>query len=401
MRQLPRPLLLLALGCALNSLGLAFLWPLTAIYVHQVLHQPMPVVGVILTLQAAAGLVGSLWGGMLYDRRGPRTPLLGAIGVATVLLLAVALHGTLIVYGVAVCLVGLSVGVAYPILNALAAHLWPAGGRQAFNAIYVAQNAGVAVGSVLGGLVASIGFRLTFLTAAVLLLGFFLLILFGYRGPAWTRERRRPTPPSSGRAPTSWLLVGWPVLLLALGMMMDSSAYVQWSATLPSYMTGEGIPLPLYSVLWSINGALILAGQPMVAWVSRRFPALKSQILIGNTFFLLGFILLVIARAYPAYVAAMALCTTGEMLVWPGVPAAANAYADEARRGTVQGLVSMAGSAGRMVGPLLGGFLFSLVSRPELFLIMAAIFLLAGVVYWLYDGVPGTRASRPAIGRSL
>ena len=45
---------------------------------------------------------------------------------------------------------------------AMAGAVWKEGGRRAFNAIYVAQNAGVAVGSALGGMVAAYSFTYVF-----------------------------------------------------------------------------------------------------------------------------------------------------------------------------------------------------------------------------------------------
>ena len=41
-----------------------------------------------------------------------------------------------------------------PAIYAMAGAVWPNGGRQTFNAIYLAQNIGVAVGAAMGGFVA-------------------------------------------------------------------------------------------------------------------------------------------------------------------------------------------------------------------------------------------------------
>lgn len=385
MHTLPRPLWWLVIGVTLNSLGFAFLWPLTAIYLHEVLRQPMTIVGTVLMIQSAAGLAGSLWGGTLFDRFGARHPLLGGAALAALLFLLLLVNHTVVVYALATSGASFAIGVVFPCLNALAGQLWPEGGRQAFNAVYVAQNVGVALGSILGGLVATLGFQWTFLAGAVLVGGFFFIILRVYRGPSWesprVQDRDRPSPPPRTRLG----LAGW---LLAAAFALDWLAYVQWQSTTPNFMHHEGFPLPLYSLLWTVNGGLVLLGQPLIQWWVRRIPSVKAQILWGNGLFVAAYLLLASVHVYGAYVAGMTLATLGEMLVWPGVPAAADRLAPAGRRGLYQGIIVGAGAVGRMLGPLVGGLLYLPSAPAHLFLAMAGIYAVAVVVYLLHDRKP-------------
>ena len=50
-------------------------------------------------------------------------------------------------------------GMIVPAIYAMAGAVWPNGGRQTFNAIYLAQNIGVALGAALGGFVAEFSFN--------------------------------------------------------------------------------------------------------------------------------------------------------------------------------------------------------------------------------------------------
>ena len=55
-----------------------------------------------------------------------------------------------------------------PAIYAMAGAVWPNGGRQTFNAIYLAQNIGVALGAALGGFVAEFSFNYIFMANLIM-----------------------------------------------------------------------------------------------------------------------------------------------------------------------------------------------------------------------------------------
>ena len=391
---IPAAMWRVAVGSSINSMGLAFLWSLTTLYVHEHLDASMGVVAVILTAQQAAGLVGSLLGGTLFDQYGGRVPLLVSAAIGALSLTAAAIDGALAAFAAAAVLTGLSVGITFACLNALAPRAWPGSGRSSFNVVYVAFNVGVAVGPVLAGLLATMDFRLAFGVGAAALLGFWALVLQGYRGAVFERPEQartdRRSEPSTG-IPLRGL--GWPIWVLVGGLLLDWMVYAQWFTLVPAFLHGDGIPLPLYSLLWTVNGFVVVLGQPVMNRLVRVLNTPVRQLVAGSLFFALAAALLVVVRTYPAYVAAMALSTGGEMLVWPAVPAAADTRTPVGRRGTVQGVVSTAGFAGRTVGPLVGVMLASMLAVRGVFTVLAAVTLAGGILYVLAEraAVPQTK----------
>ncbi|NMP23336.1 MDR family MFS transporter [Sulfobacillus harzensis] len=398
----PRAIWLLIIGMAIQSTGMSFFWPFTTIYVHSVLHHSVAAAGVILMVQSGASVVGSTVGGRMFDRMGGVVTVSTGIGGAILSLVGLHFVDAFLAYGVLVTAFGLFTGLISPSMYAFSVSVWPQGGRQAFNAIYVAQNLGVAVGSLTAGLVAQAGgLRTTFLVDALLLLVFLIMVLVGYRGPAF-QGASRARPEASKRHRPGLPLVG-PMLLMA-GLVLDWTAYSQWTTTTSTYMHSEGFSLALYSLLWSINGGVILLGQPVISYLTRRWSSVKWQLMVGNLSFLMSYLVLIVTHRYAGYVAAMLLTTWGEMFVWPGVPTRTYQITPEEHVGFYQGLVGGAGSAGRMVGPLVGGFLYQGVSRPMLYTIMTGIFAASSLLYYWHDrlhpGAPFTTPINPPAAKA-
>ncbi len=384
----PAPVWRLIAGTAIHSGGFAFFWPFITLYVHVVLGQSLALAGLVLMAQSAAGIGGAAVGGLLFDRWGGRRPMVWGVGLSVALMAGMALAQGFWPFAVLVALFGFASSLVSPSLYAYAATIWPEGGRQAFNALYVARNAGVAFGTLAGGLVAAVSLHLTFVAAALLFVAFWVMAQWGYRGAAFDRVQRAPSAAGPARRP---LRASPGVLLLMVGLGLDWMAYTQWQTTTAAYMYGEGFSLPAYSVLWTLNGTLILAGQPVTSWVARRWPAVRHQLLVGSSLFCAAYALLALSHAYAGYVVAMVLGTLGEMLVWPAVPTAAARLAPVGQEGRYQGWVASATSAGRMVGPLVGGLLVAGVARPVFYGWMVGAFLVALGAYWLY----GQLAARP------
>lgn len=393
----PSSIRLLAVAAIIFSTGMACIWPLVTIYIHDYLGKPLPVAGFLLLLNQGAFLIGSITGGMLFDRWGRmRTIIIGSIGIILITI-GLGLTHDFTVYTILLLLNGLFYGTLSPVMNALAVVLWPEGGRKGINMIYVALNAGVAAGSALGGLLASVSFSWTFFGNAItqmIVLAIFVIFLPRHLKAA----ENRPLPASpAGESDTSKTdadaqlgahgagelqptrKVVWGALLfLCSGLLISWIVYVQWTTVLSTYMQSLGISLRQYSLLWTLNGGLILFGQPLIAWVIRRFArTLKAQMLLGSYVFALSMLILSQSTSYAGFVAAMFIMTLGEMLVWPAVPAVAAQITPAGREGFIQGLIAGTGSAGRMLGPLLGAIIFQHFQAQGLLYIMAGLALLS------------------------
>ena len=117
-------------------------------------------------------VVGNLLGGSLFDKLGGyRTIMIGTVTCLISTTLLNFFHGWPW-YAIWLVLLGFGGGMIVPAIYAMAGAVWLTG-RTTFNAIYLAQNIGVATGAAMGGFVAELSFNYIFLANLI------MYVLFG------------------------------------------------------------------------------------------------------------------------------------------------------------------------------------------------------------------------------
>ncbi|MBM7649703.1 MFS family permease [Bacillus ectoiniformans] len=381
---MPKAIWLLVIGMVINVTGASFLWPLNTIYIHEHLGKSLSVAGIVLMLNAAGSVVGNLLGGALFDKIGGyRSILLGTV-INLSALVGMTFWHDFVHYVIFLTMMGFGAGIIFPVVYALAGAVWPEGGRRSFNAIYVSQNAGIAIGSALGGFVASYSFDYIFTANLGMFILFFILAVFGYRQMSTVGGRASSVINESKPVKNKSKLTA--LFILCIAYMLCWVGYVQWQSTIASYTQEINISLKQYSLLWTINGALIVLGQPLIQLLVRPFKDnLKKQMIVGMFIFIISFGVTAIAGDFKGFVAAMVIITVGEMLVWPAVPTIANQLSPKGREGFYQGIVNSTATGGRMFGPLLGGMMVDLYGMTALFMALIGLLMIGLLLAFTYD----------------
>ncbi len=381
---MPRNLWLLLIGMVINVTGSSFLWPLNAIYIHDVLGKSLTMAGVVLMLNSASGVIGNLIGGYMFDKFGGYRSIL--IGVITTMFAGIGLvwNHEWSFYVVFLIFLGFGSGLVFPSMYALAGSVWPEGGRKTFNAMYIAQNIGVAIGASLGGFVAGYSFELTFIANALMYGLFFVLALISYKKIHGDQSKQMNILQQSITIKNKTKYKA--LLVLCSGYVLCWMAYVQWQSNIAAHTQNLGVSLHEYSLLWAINGALIVLAQPLVSIVVRVVAkTLKSQIIIGLAIFIVSFIFVSNATQFTGFCVAMIILTIGEMFVWPAVPTVANELAPKGREGFYQGVVNSSATGGRMLGPVVGGIMVDLYHIQALFVLLGFLLFLSIFTTMFYD----------------
>ncbi|EUJ21869.1 putative multidrug resistance protein [Listeria aquatica FSL S10-1188] len=356
---LPRDLWIVIVGMVLLYTGLSFIWPFNMVYMTGELGMSGTDASLVLLVNSFVGIISSIIGGLIFDRFSGYISLwIGTIILVLATLSLSLFHGyPTFIWNL--WLVGFAMGMVFSGLYAAAGLTHPTGGRTGFNAIYVAQNIGVAVGPFLAGLLSGFGMGKVYLGAFLFAVFYALFFFIFFRKIDWksdhigseTKHRKR------GMKRARPTLIGlFSMILLLATYLFCQLPHVQWQSNLSTYMTSDvGISTAEYGKLWSLNGALIVLGQFVLIPIVARFKRhLHAQIFIGILLFALSFIIAMNATVYSGFVLGMIFLTLGEMFAWPAIPTIAYALAPKGSAGLYQGLVNGMATAARMLAPFLG-----------------------------------------------
>ena len=378
--NMPKSVWWLVIGMALNITGSSFLWPLNTIYMNEELNKSLTVAGLVLLINSMGMVAGNLLGGTLFDKLGGyKTILLGtAICLFSTTLLNL-FHGWPW-YAVWLVMLGFGGGLIIPANYAMAGAVWPNGGRQTFNAIYLAQNIGVALGAALGGFVAELSFNYIFIANLCMYILFAIVAIFNFNINLEIKVKPNDSLTLFAKENRPQLLS---LLLICAMFSICWIAYIQWESTIASFTQQINISMGQYSLLWTVNGILILVAQPLISPIIRLLKGnLKYQMYIGIAIFILSFFVTSFAQQFSIFMIGMVILSLGEMFVWPAVPAIAHKLAPTGKEGAYQGYVNSASTIGKAIGPVFGGVIVDTFNMQIMFLaMMALLFIALGFVY--------------------
>lgn len=368
----------------INTMGNSFLWPLHTIYMHEHLGQTLTMAGFVLMINAGTGVIGNLLGGYLFDRIGGYKSIMFGIILSMISLVLLTFWHGWPEYIWFVAILGFSGGIIFPSMYALVGSVWPEGGRKAFNAIYLSQNLGVALGPAVAGLVADHNINNIFLANLLTYVLFLVVAGVYYRkmglAPNINASVLKSSKKIKQKAPF------YALLIVTIGYMFTWVAYVQWTSTISTHVLDLGITLKQYSLLWTINGGLILAAQPLIKPIINRLEhKIKTQMILGIAIFMASFVVVSYAEDYTMFIVAMVILTLGEVFIWPAVPTLAGQLAPKGREGFYQGIVNSMATIGRMIGPLAGGILVDVYGIQAMFFVLTLLIGLAIIPTLLYD----------------
>ncbi|MGW4294384.1 MFS transporter [Micromonospora chersina] len=341
-------------GLLINRAG-AFAMLFLSLYLTAARGASASLAGLVVGAYGAGGAAGTLLGGVLADRWGRRSTLLAAHLGAAGLMVGLAFSRHLAVIAVLAALVGMVHSMPSPAFVAAIVDVVPEARRsRAFNLQFWAFNLGMAVASLLAGVLAEASFLALFLVDAAATLA--AAVVIALKVPETLTRRPAVTPRAvTGRRPglhtaltdrTFLAFVGLTFLLAVLTM--------QTSTIMPLAMRADGLRPSAYGLVVALGGALIVVGQLFVPRLIE--PYRKSTVLAVSTGLMaLGFGALTVADGLPLYLGAAVVWTVGQMLAAPPNAQINADLAPPELRARYQSVFYLTFPAASFVAPALGG----------------------------------------------
>ncbi|ATL68596.1 MFS transporter [Nocardia terpenica] len=272
LRDTPRPVRYLLFGVLVNQLG-AFVQTFLVLYLT---HRDFTVgrAGLALTAYSAGAVFGTMLGGELTQRLGPRTTIVTAMtGSAVFLALIPALaHQNLFPALVVVVAAAGLISQAYrPAAALMLSDLMPAQHRvMAFSMMRIALNTGAALAPLLAAGLILLDWNLLYWVNAATALTYGVLaltLLPAVHAPA-AEEAESPAP--QGRSGYAVLLRDYRYHLFLASVLIGTLIYIQYTVALPLNLARDGYPTAWYSgVLVTASVVLILFELKITTYVTQ------------------------------------------------------------------------------------------------------------------------------------
>ncbi len=378
--ELPRKAWLILSADAVSALGNGLIIPFIVIYLRDVRGFRIEHVGLILSTQAVAGLVGAPLAGWLVDRIGARRALMLGLCTAGVASCSAIFVDHLWEGFAWAALFGIGISGMWPAAHSfMAGIVSPQQRAGIFSVHFALLNAGIGLGAVLGGLIADIDRPITFAVIFVLDAAtfFFYVLVLTRVAPKDVMTVPAATEEGGGAWSRVWADKVF-MRICVLGVLLVTLGYAQLGSSFPAFATDDGGLSPRgLGTVFAVNTIVIVAMQLLV--LDRLSGKRKTRAIVAVCIlWSASWVVTLIAGgadggllALLLFMSAAGIFALGETFMQAGLPALVNDLAPDDIRGRYNAAYSLTWSTGNIVGPAVAGFMLGAGYSKELFIGLA------------------------------
>jgi MFS family permease len=372
LRSLPRAAWILFGGTFINRFG-TFVMPFLAIYMAQQGFTPAKA-GLAVSSYGAGHIFASMLGGHMADRFGRRYTIAASMILSAASMLALSQARTFPAILILSFATGLSAELYRPAATALLGDLVPADKRVAAFGMYrFAINLGFAVGPATAGFLANKSFFYVFLGDAITSL-LFGIVAFMFL-PHGNRSQGHDEQPAEALRVA---MKDRALLYFLAATLCLTWVEFQLHSTLPLHISRLGFSPSTYGLMLSINGVMIVVFELLItAWAQDKRQ--QPLIAVGYAVSCIGVAMTGLAKGFPMLALTVVVWTLAEMIYAPASGAYVTTLAPERYRGRYMGLWHSTWSAGMVLGPAMGTWIYQR-NPPALWWTCFAVGIAAGAL---------------------
>ncbi|KJK48235.1 MFS transporter [Lentzea aerocolonigenes] len=358
LRATPTPVRYLLGGVLINQLG-AFVQTFILLYLT-FRGDALGIAGLSLAAYSVGSIFGTLLGGELTHRFGPRTTITMAMLASAPLVASIPFVATIpVVLFLVVGLAGLVTQTYRPAAAVLLSDLMPEEHQvMAFSMMRIALNTGAAVAPLIAAGLILIDWDLLFYLdgATALLYGLLAYLLLPRVEAPKDDEEKKPA--VDARAAYARMAGDRKYLAYLAAVFLGTIAYAQSVTALPLEIVADKYPTSLYSAVLTVSSLVLITCELKITSYIVKIPQ-HIAVFAGHMVNSLGFVLYALAFQSGTFVILGAVfAVSGLMIAGPTMfahPAKFPAEYKSRYIGTMQAVIGLASA----IGPLFGVFTFN------------------------------------------
>lgn len=357
LKEYPKQFKLMFFGMFISTIGSSMIWPFLMIYVRQRVNLPLTQTASLMTINASAGLIAALIAGPVTDRIGRKWVMVFSLAGNGLGYFFMSGANTYLYFAILMALNGACNPLYRVGADAMLADLIPSENRtDAYALIRLSNNAGISIGPLIGGLLSSVSYSITFFFAGAGMLFYSLLLAFlGHE----TLPKRSELLSGSIKPVGGYLRVLRDTQFLSFAgifMLAQMCAALIW-ILMPVYANNIfKVPESLYGLIPATNALMVVFLQIFVTSFTKRYRPLPVM-MIGVLFYTLGVASVAFGHAFIGFWISIVIMTVGELILMPTASSYTAMLAPPDMRGRYMSISGLTWSAALGIAPLLGGYL--------------------------------------------
>lgn len=385
-KGLPKQIYILSISRAVVSMGMMFVYPFLSLLLTSRLGYSEMEASYIVVIASIASTLGTLVGGKLSDEIGRKKVYVAATFVVIIVMTTAGFFASshlVILFIIVTYLVASSI---LPTVSAMILDWADEGNKtECFSLMYLSGNIGSALGPVIAGMLFYSHMPWIFFSMAIIYLLTFLLVLFSVQDIYTPRKETKHMEKVKQQSLLKIVLQNPVLLIFTVCLAVLTLCYINLDFMLPLQLRdlfGLDAGSKYSSLVWTVNGGVVVACTPIiVSFTKKKHPLFNIG--LACILYAAGFSLYGLSHSITVFMMAVIVWTSGEILISTCAGIYIADQSPETHKGRSMSLYEFARGLGRLTGPVFTGYLLTMLSYMQTWLVIAGICLAVDAVIWM------------------